>query len=82
MFNIKFPIRLIILLIITVLVNIFSTVTIKYNAISLQEFRKYEIVCIGVKILESMHGNSILPIQIKKLMGLSKERLNYLMIKR
>jgi nitrogen regulatory protein PII-like uncharacterized protein len=45
MFNIKFPIRLIILLIITVLVNIFSTVTIKYNAISLQEFRKYEIVC-------------------------------------
>tara|TARA_B100001778_G_scaffold37251_1_gene26988 strand:+ start:36 stop:368 length:333 start_codon:yes stop_codon:yes gene_type:complete len=33
------------LLIITVFVNIFSTVTIEYNAISLQDFRKYEIVC-------------------------------------
>tara|TARA_Y100000741_G_scaffold354799_1_gene329492 strand:+ start:453 stop:785 length:333 start_codon:yes stop_codon:yes gene_type:complete len=33
------------LLILTVFVNIFSTVTIEYNAISLQDFRKYEIVC-------------------------------------
>ena len=45
MFNIKFPIRLIMLLILTVFVNIFSTVTIEYNAISLQDFRKYEIIC-------------------------------------
>ncbi len=45
MFNIKFPIRLIILLILTVFLNIFSTVTIEYNAVSLQEFRKYEIAC-------------------------------------
>ena len=45
MFNIKFPIRLIILLILTVIVNIFSTVTIEYNAISFQEFRNIEIVC-------------------------------------
>ena len=34
-----------ILIILTVFVNIFSTVTIEYNAISLQDFRKYEIVC-------------------------------------
>ena len=45
MFNIKFPIRLIILLIFTVIVNIFSTVTIEYNAISFQEYRNIEIVC-------------------------------------
>ena len=45
MFNIKFPIRLIILLILTVVVNIFSTVTIEYNAISFQEYRNIEIVC-------------------------------------
>ena len=45
MFNIKFPIRLIILLIITVVVNIFSTVTIEYNAISFQEYRNIEIIC-------------------------------------
>ena len=45
MFNIKFPIRLIILLILTVIVNIFSTVTIEYNAISFQEYRNIEIVC-------------------------------------
>ncbi|GIR01079.1 MAG: hypothetical protein CM15mP10_1420 [Actinomycetota bacterium] len=45
MFNIKFPIRLIIFLIITVFVNVFSTVTIEYNAISFQEYRNYEIVC-------------------------------------
>ena len=45
MFNIKFPIRLIILLIITVIVNVFSTVTIEYNAISFQEYRNIEIIC-------------------------------------
>ena len=45
MFNIKFPIRLIILLIITVVVNIFSTVTIEYNTISFQEYRNIEIIC-------------------------------------
>ena len=45
MFNIKFPIRLIVLLIITVVVNIFSTVTIEYNAISFQEYRNIEIIC-------------------------------------
>ena len=45
MFNIKFPIRLIILLILTVIVNIFSTVTIEYNAISFQEYRNIESVC-------------------------------------
>ena len=45
MFNIKFPIRLIILFILTVVVNIFSTVTIEYNAISFQEYRNIEIVC-------------------------------------
>ena len=45
MFNIKFPIRLIIFLIITVIVNIFSTVTIEYNAISFQEYRNVEIIC-------------------------------------
>ena len=45
MFNIKFPIRLIIFLIITVIVNVFSTVTIEYNAISFQEYRNIEIVC-------------------------------------
>ena len=45
MFNIKFPIRLIILLILTVIVNIYSTVTIEYNAISFQEYRNIEIVC-------------------------------------
>ena len=45
MINIKFPIRIIILLILTVIVNIFSTVTIEYNAISFQEYRNIEIVC-------------------------------------
>ena len=45
MFNIKFPIRLIIFLILTVIVNVFSTVTIEYNAISFQEYRNIEIVC-------------------------------------
>ena len=45
MLNIKFPIRLIIFLILTVIVNVFSTVTIEYNAISFQEYRNIEIVC-------------------------------------
>ena len=45
MFNIKFPIRLIIFLILTVIVNVFSTVTIEYNAISFQEYRNVEIIC-------------------------------------
>ena len=44
MFNIKFPIWLL-FLIFTVFVNVFSTVTIEYNAISFQEYRNYEIVC-------------------------------------
>ena len=45
MFNIKFPIRLIIFLIFTIIINIFSTVTIEYNAISFQEYRNVEIIC-------------------------------------
>ena len=45
MFNIKFPIKLIIFLLITILINVFSTVTLKYNAISLNDFRSYEIIC-------------------------------------
>ena len=45
MFNIKFPIRLIIFLIFTIVINIFSTVTIEYNAISFQEYRNVEIIC-------------------------------------
>ena len=45
MFNIKFPIRLIILLILAVVVNIFSTVTIEYNVISFQEYRNIEVSC-------------------------------------
>ena len=45
MFYIIFRFRLIILLILTVIVNIFSTVTIEYNAISFQEYRNIEIVC-------------------------------------
>ena len=45
MFNIKFPIRLIIFLILTIIINIFSTVTIEYNVISFQEYRNVEITC-------------------------------------
>ena len=45
MFNIKFPIGIIILLIITVVINIFSTVTIEYFGISYEIFRTYEIQC-------------------------------------
>ncbi len=45
MFNIKFPIKLIIFLIFTIIINIFSTVTIEYNAISFQEYRNVEIIC-------------------------------------
>ena len=37
--------KIIILLIITVVVNIFSTVTIEYNTISFQEYRNIEIIC-------------------------------------
>ena len=45
MFNLKLPIRLIMLLILTVIVNIFSTVTIEYNVISFQEYRNIEVDC-------------------------------------
>jgi len=45
MFNIKFPIGLIILLIITVIINVFSTITIEYFGISYEIFRTYEIQC-------------------------------------
>ena len=45
MFNIKFPIGIIILLIITVIINVFSTVTIEYFGISYEIFRTYEIEC-------------------------------------
>ena len=45
MFNIKFPIGIIILLIITVIINVFSTVTIEYFGISYEIFRNYEIEC-------------------------------------
>ena len=45
MFNIKFPIGLIIFLIITVIINVFSTVTIEYFGISYEIFRTYEIQC-------------------------------------
>ena len=45
MFNIKFPIGIIILLIITVIINVFSTVTIEYFGISYEILRTYEIEC-------------------------------------
>ena len=45
MFNIKFPIGIIIFLIITVIINVFSTVTIEYFGISYEIFRTYEIEC-------------------------------------
>ena len=45
MFNIKYPIGIIILLIITVIINVFSTVTIEYFGISYEIFRTYEIQC-------------------------------------
>ncbi|MDC3046335.1 hypothetical protein OA090_00375 [Acidimicrobiaceae bacterium] len=45
MFNIKFPIGIIILLIITVIVNVFSTITIEYFGISYEIFRTYEVQC-------------------------------------
>ena len=45
MFNIKFPIGIIILLIINVIINVFSTVTIEYFGISYEIFRTYEIEC-------------------------------------
>ena len=45
MFNIKFPIGIIILLIFTVIINVFSTVTIEYFGISYEIFRTYEIEC-------------------------------------
>ncbi len=45
MFNIKFPIGIIFLLIITVIINIFSAVTIEYYGLSYEIFRTYEIQC-------------------------------------
>ncbi len=45
MFNIKFPIGIIIFLIITVIVNVFSTITIEYFGISYEIFRTYEVQC-------------------------------------
>ena len=45
MFNIKFPIGIIILLIITVIVNVFSTITIEYFGISYEIFTTYEVQC-------------------------------------
>ena len=45
MINIKFPIGIIILLIITVIINVFSTITIEYFGISYEIFRTYEIQC-------------------------------------
>ena len=45
MINIKFPIGIIILLIITVIVNVFSTITIEYFGISYEIFRTYEVQC-------------------------------------
>ena len=45
MLNIKFPIGIIILLIITVIINVFSNVTIEYFGISYEIFRTYEIQC-------------------------------------
>ena len=45
MFNIRFPIGIIVLLIITVIINVFSTVTIEYFGISYEIFRTYEIEC-------------------------------------
>tara|TARA_B100000674_G_scaffold451833_1_gene422931 strand:+ start:721 stop:1089 length:369 start_codon:yes stop_codon:yes gene_type:complete len=45
MLNIKYPIGIIILLIITVIINVFSTVTIEYFGISYEIFRTYEIQC-------------------------------------
>ena len=45
MINIKFPIGIIILLIITVIINVFSGITIEYFGISYEIFRTYEIQC-------------------------------------
>ena len=45
MFNIKFPIGIIILLIITVIINVFSTITSEYFGISYEIFRTYEVQC-------------------------------------
>ena len=68
MFNIKLPIWLNILLIITVLINIFSSVTIEYHTISFKEFRNYEIVC----------GNILEVINTTNIEDLSKDlRLNW-----
>ena len=45
MFNIKLPIGLIVLLLITVIVNVFSNITIEYYGISVDIFRTYEVQC-------------------------------------
>ena len=65
MFNIKFPIRLIILLILTVIVNIFSTVTIEYNAISFQEYRNIEIVCGDLYIVLTTSDINQVPTELR-----------------
>ena len=68
MFNIKLPIWLNLLLIITVLINIFSSVTIEYHTISFQEYKNYEIVC----------GNILNVINTTNLEDLSQDlRLNW-----
>tara|TARA_B100001027_G_scaffold215543_1_gene189745 strand:+ start:697 stop:1065 length:369 start_codon:yes stop_codon:yes gene_type:complete len=45
MFNIKLPIGLIVLLLITVIINIFSNISIEYYGISVDIFRTYELQC-------------------------------------
>ena len=45
MFNIKLPIGLIVLLLITIIVNVFSNITIEYYGISVDIFRTYEVQC-------------------------------------
>ena len=45
MFNLKLPIGLIVLLLITVIVNVFSNITIEYYGISVDIFRTYEVQC-------------------------------------
>ena len=45
MFNIKLPIGLIVLLLITVIINVFSNISIEYYGISVDIFRTYELQC-------------------------------------
>ena len=45
MFNIKFPIGIIILLILVIFIDVFSPVSIEYFGLSYEIFRTYEVQC-------------------------------------